>query len=178
LNIGTSVYLEGKYDRVPVGINIPAVGNIAVNSPRVGLIKLGEGYSRTLAQSYYTNPEVFGSDPINNLDSEGNKIDRLSTLFHEARHSDGSGKHLGFVHANCPAGHDLAGLPACDDSNNGPYAVGAMALKVLYIQCSTCSTLEKTRLKVSILDSFSRLLNRNNENDSSTYWETTPEGRR
>ena len=86
-------------------------------------------------------------------------IFRAGVLFHEARHSDGHGKTLGFMHAKCPATHDLAGLNACDAATNGPYTIGSEMHKYLMYACgSSCSELTMKALQVLYADQSSRTL--------------------
>jgi hypothetical protein len=102
------------------GIELPSFAN-----PRVGLIELGSGYRRF-------DPTVRGTVPDHS---------RRSTLLHEARHSDcegldaeaaslgrthrfTAGSQCTHSHSECPTGHVLAGIPACDNHAWGPYSVG------------------------------------------------------
>lgn len=178
-NVGALVYIIGKVQgSTVVGLDIPYYGVVPVKSSRVGLVQAGPGYSMSLGDFSSRNPKLeFGSDPINNLESEGNIINRLGTLFHEARHSDGSGKHIGFMHVKCPEGHDFAGIPACDGALNGAYSVGAAATVVLAKQCKNCSALEMSKLKLEIVDSLNRVI-KLDEKTPENYWETKPEGHR
>jgi hypothetical protein len=106
---------------------------------------------------------------------------RAETLFHEARHSDGHGKTLGFLHAKCPSYHDYAGLPACDLSTNGPYTIGALMFK--YIMDSTADkSTEKTKKiqQLIYLDIANRTLSTSSlvqspETAAGTDWDDAPE---
>lgn len=93
-------------------------GRVDAGSFRLGLVFLTKNYSTQIGDKgrKYGRPR------------EG----RVSILVHEARHSDcpsGYGEaDCGFSHRECTSG-DMAGLPACDDSFWGPYAMGALYLK-------------------------------------------------
>jgi hypothetical protein len=102
LNIGGGIYLEGKFENKLMGLAIPGFGTIEVTSPRAGIIQVGAGMFAQLLPDDSLTPD---SKPYITL--------RLSTLFHEAHHSDGNGTSLGFVHAICPSG-TYAGYYACD----------------------------------------------------------------
>lgn len=169
-NVGSLGYLFGKISKTGTqAIDIPGVGHVVMRSPRTGVIQAAKGYSISLLDFY----GIRGSDP----NSEGNKINRLSTLFHEARHSDGHGKSLSFMHTKCPEGHDLAGMSACDNNLNGPYLVGATTTAIFLQTCTTCSTPEKEALRLAAIDSAGRI-SVADENAPGAYWDATPEGRR
>jgi len=120
---------------------------------RIGWIQLGEAYT----------------------DARVNSIDRLETLVHEGRHSDCTGglsqedllrvrfgetpanPSCGHLHAECPVGHDLAGLPACDEHPFGAYMIGAIFTATLNNQCINCTEEEKKQAKISALDSLTRI---------------------
>jgi hypothetical protein len=149
-NLGTALYTVGKMQGVLIGFRVPGSSSVSISSPRTGIIQIGEGHFLPMMKR-------FGL-PGANLESEAYKLFRLATLFHEARHSDGHGKSLGFAHALCPAGHDYAGTNACDRNLNGPYTVGALITRNLLQNCATCSAAEKEALKLEALDSFSRVI--------------------
>ncbi len=146
-NLGGAVYFAGKKLNTLLGVKIPGVGKVILTSPRVGLLQVGEG--------------LFGM-PRNmagtRIDSPAATIFRLGILFHEARHSDGNGKTLGFFHAICPVGHEYEGYGACDRSLNGPYTVGALTTQALAQSCKTCSVAEREALKLVYLDYFNRVI--------------------
>jgi hypothetical protein len=148
-NIGAAIYYSGKSQSILIGTKIPGYSTVAVSSPRVGILQVGPGLFRPLLRKV---------DPKAPIDTMGNSISRISTLFHESRHSDGNGKSLMFAHAVCPEGHDFAGYNACDRNLNGPYAVGAHVEQILASACTTCSVAEKEALRLSALDSFSRVI--------------------
>ncbi len=106
-----------------------------------------------------------------------NSIRHISTLLHEARHSDGNiqSKTLGMSHEKCPAsvGPEYEGQYACDNSWNGPYNVGAFTSEALAAQCATgCTKDEQLFLLLLITDAKSRILV---ENKPANYWDATPE---
>jgi hypothetical protein len=150
-NIGTAIYHIGKKSGALLGINITkslfTSEKVKMTSPRKGVIQIGEGlFMRRL--------QINRSDP----NRPANTFGRLATLLHEARHSDGNGKSLGFFHAICPKGHDYEGLKACDRNLNGPYTVGASLLKEFAKNCDSCDEYESERLRLKYLDSISRVI--------------------
>ncbi|MBI3558079.1 MAG: hypothetical protein HY074_17585 [Deltaproteobacteria bacterium] len=146
-NIGGAFYFAGKSAGALLGAKIPGVGKVPVTSPRVGLLQVGEGL--------FGMPKNMAGIKIN---SPAAAIFRLGVLFHEARHSDGNGKTLGFFHAICPAGHEYEGFGACDRSLNGPYTIGALTTKALADSCTTCTVAEREGLKLVYLDYFNRVI--------------------
>ena len=168
-NIGTALYFNGKTKHQLLSFNL-ATGflkssSILINSPRAGIIQIGAGL---FDRRFNINN--------NNIGSVANSINRLGTLFHEARHSDGHGESLGFAHAVCPKGHDLEGLNACDESLNGSYSVGAKAVNEMIDACQDeCSARELEILKLTVLDSYNRVLPLTYKGEASTFWEATPE---
>ncbi|WP_412471802.1 hypothetical protein [Halobacteriovorax sp. RT-1-4] len=144
-NIGAGLYLSGKKSKLLKGTKINR-NKVFATSPRVGILQIGEGL---FLDSILVNKET---------DSEANKIKRLGTLFHEARHSDGNSEHIGFNHHTCPEGHTLYGFSACEKYGNGSYQLEAIATKNLLLNCSTCSVEDKTKLEASIADAFDRVL--------------------
>ncbi len=117
MNIGAGLAMEEYSSGYDLKVQLPE-GLIDAGSFRVGLVFLTSNYSTQIGDKgkRYTRPR------------EG----RVSILVHEGRHSDcpsGHGKSdCGFSHRECTSG-DMAGLPACDDSFWGPYAMGALYLK-------------------------------------------------
>ncbi|MBU6152678.1 MAG: hypothetical protein KGP28_00120 [Bdellovibrionales bacterium] len=146
-NTGAGLYLLGKQNGVLLVLQRTDGSLFPILSPRSGVIQIGSGL---FLERMRVNP--------NTQDHPANSISRLSTLFHEARHSDGNGQSLGFMHAICPEGHAYAGYPACDKNLNGPYTVGAQVLNTLIAACTECGTKEKTILKTIEADSRSRVL--------------------
>lgn len=76
-------------------------------------------------------PEFFSN--AFHLDQVGNSkiasISRIATLIHEARHSDGNGSSLAFMHTLCPAGHSFSGKSVCDRSENGAFGIEVALLR-------------------------------------------------
>lgn len=161
-NVGGSFYLTGKMNRRLFGARIPGQGVVPVSSYRTGILQVGEGLFRHQ-----------GSDPQSVL----NKILRLGTLFHEARHSDGNKDHIGFGHAVCPRGFGgLTGEDACEDNLNGSYTIGAVAQQVISEKCydsGQCSRGDINVLRSDYLDSYRRVLD-----GTTVELDPTPEGKR
>lgn len=131
---------------------------IIPNSPRVGIIQIGKNLFS----------QRFQIDKLN-LNAPVNSIQRLSVLFHEARHSDGQGEYLGFRHVVCPTGHDYEGRMACDEAINASYNIAANIIIELLKNCSTeCSPSKKQMLKLMALDNKNRVIREN------VYWDPTP----
>lgn len=144
-NIGGAFYLMGKMNKIFIGFKFDNE-KVFVKSPRTGLLQVGEGL--------FLPRFLFNKD----VNHASNSISRMATLFHEARHSDGNGKHTGFLHAKCPANHPLANEYACEGSANGPYTVGGLSQRHLLQNCTACSTAEKTALSAGVADSFGRII--------------------
>jgi hypothetical protein len=164
-NLGASYYYEGKIDGRLIGFNIPGSGPVLLTSPRVGVIQLGAN--------------LFPDGPL--PPSLYNYILLISTIFHEAHHSDGNGTSLGFFHAVCPAGHEYAGYLACDRTLNGPYQLGAILERTLIGNCSQCTAKQSEMLSELVNDNLSRVLKTsqvNGQTVTSTNWDSTPEGHR
>ena len=146
-NLGAAVYMMGKQNHVLLALRKADGTPLPMASPHHGFIQIGAGLFL----------DRFRVNPLSQ-DAPANALSRLSTFFHESRHSDGHGETLGFPHAICPEGHPYAGYPACDKNLNGPYTVGAQVLKTLSQACGECSTREKAILKIIEADSRSRIL--------------------
>ncbi|MFT6071173.1 MAG: hypothetical protein ACJAT2_001445 [Bacteriovoracaceae bacterium] len=150
-NLGAALYYAGKSSRsllsYPIKTGLFKKEKVKFSSPRAGLIMIGEGHFM----------DRFDHDQ-DNKDAKANSFGRLSTFFHEARHSDGAGKNLGFFHAVCPDGHDFQGYNACDRNLNGPYAVGAQMTKEFLKNCDDCDDVVKEKMKVSYLASVDRII--------------------
>ena len=144
-NTGAALYLNGKMNGMLIGINMPGLGKIPATSPRVGILQIGRGLFRIGR----TKNKTSGID---------SSLMRVSVLFHEARHSDGNKKNVGFMHAICPEGHDFAGYGACDFSLNGSYSVGYQVGKVIAESCKTCTVAQREALRLDYLDSYSRVI--------------------
>jgi hypothetical protein len=143
-NIGAGIYESSKTLKDLVQINLPGIAVVPVTSPRIGLVRLGSGL---FSQLY--------DDPSLSIDSKPYIAYRLSVLFHEARHSDGNGKSLGFFHAICPSG-TFAGKAACDRNLNGPYQIQAKFLLSLISSCTDCSDGDTQAMQLIEADSASR----------------------
>ncbi len=146
-NVGAALYLIGKKNKALLAFQKSDGRVLPIVSPHHGLIQIGAGLFH---EQLRVNAEA--------QDHPANSVDRIATFFHEARHSDGHGSTLGFLHAICPEGHAYAGYPACDESKNGPYTVGAQILKTLTAACADCSEKEKIALQMLEADSRSRVL--------------------
>lgn len=150
-NIGAAFYYLGKVTKELLQLNLRLgffqYKKIDITSPRVGILKIGEGLFLPRLDINRENPKAIS-----------NSLNRLSTLFHEARHSDGHGEGLGFFHSPCPINHSYAGQMACDKNLNGPYAIGAQVLREFAKNCDTCSVSEREQMKLSFLDSQSRII--------------------
>jgi hypothetical protein len=145
-NVGSSIYLTGKTNGILLGINMPGLGKIPVTSPRVGLLKIGKG--------------LFRMGRTKNTFDIDNSLMRVSTLFHEARHSDGNKKSTGFLHTVCPADHEYAGFYACDFSINGAYSVSFYVGQAMAENCAKCTVAQREALRLDYLDSLSRVITR------------------
>lgn len=169
-NIGAGLYMAGKSESKVYGMKISRGLlkkriRVSVESPRSGIIQIGEGLFMKEITVNNNNPE-----------SIANSINRLATFFHEARHSDGNGSSLAFAHSPCPTGHDMAGAYACDEGLNGPYAIGAVMTKEMLKSCDeTCTEREKEILKIIILDSQNRIMNTTRKGSPAVEWDATPE---
>ncbi|MES2746280.1 MAG: hypothetical protein V4655_12690 [Bdellovibrionota bacterium] len=160
-NIGTAIYLttldeqrvRGTLSYIVVLINDQW---IPVLSPRAGLMRIGPALFDPNYQVNHTNVRAYS-----------NSLQRIEVLFHEARHSDGnsSGGSTGFPHVVCPSGSlvppELIGVPACDNTANGAYSVGAAVLDPLIDLClrnARCSDAELKGLEAIRLDRLSRVI--------------------
>ena len=170
-NIGSALYLSGKNDHKVLGMKISrglfrSSEKVAVDSPRAGIIQIGEGL---FAKELAVNP--------NDEKAFANTVFRMGTFFHEARHSDGNGESLGFLHALCPKGHDYEGQAACDENLNGPYSVGMVMMAEMSRACDDkCSARESETLKLLVLDSANRILKTTHKKEAAREWDATPEG--
>jgi hypothetical protein len=160
LNIGFALWMANEANPLPINLNFQIGGtSVPLTSPRVGIVELGQGY--TMAQT-----------------PRGTKITpviRTTTLVHEARHSDCTGglgendlaelkagqipddHECGHMHVNCPAGHPLSGLPACDDLPWGAYSIEGVFAASLGANCANCTEDEKQQALAAAADAFSRV---------------------
>lgn len=144
-NLGGALYVGGKQAGVPIGLRLDGE-KVYAKTNRVGILQVGEGL---FLERFLLNKDVLA--PVNT-------ISRLATLFHEARHSDGTGKTTSFLHKICPSNHAYAGHGACETVGNGPYTIGALSERHLLKNCTTCSEGEKNALSAKVADSFSRII--------------------
>lgn len=167
-NMAPAVYQYGKSVSKVYAINVKVgreTWQAPVTTPRAGIVAIGEG----LFHPAYT---------INKKDDDAisDRIKRLATFFHEARHSDGNRESVGFAHASCPKGHDYEGMHACDENLNGPYTLGAQLIKNLTEEfAGKLSISEKEQLKIIQLDSMYRVLKITHKNELSKLWDEMPE---
>lgn len=154
-NLGVAYYLSGKRMGQLASVNISGLGSFPLTSPRVGVLQIGDGFSRVVA----------------NLDAYTAQAYHVATLVHESRHSDGHGANIGFLHEKCLTG-DYAGRPACDKFSNGAYKMDTLVIKSYLRSCVECSYGQRETLRLIYLDSESRQLPGAYEIDD------TPEGRR
>jgi len=147
-NVGAQVYIQGKKSKSLLSVDVAGIGTINITSPRTGLFKIGAGLFTALLPSN-----------SNDYISFGNSLRRLAVYFHEARHSDGNGKSLGFLHAPCPDEKGaLAGHYACDRNQNGPYTIEGTFLRSALDNCKDCSRREKEALRNIYADKFNRVV--------------------
>lgn len=144
-NVGGAIYIIGKMRHSILGVKIDDQ-QIPVTSTRIGILKVGSG--------------LFAADQLLKVpnDSVVGRQFRLSTLVHEARHSDGRGTAAGFLHAICPEGHRLAGYAACDRSSNGPYSVEAQYVTMVNQNCKDCQPADKEMLNKLAADAYDRVI--------------------
>lgn len=159
-NYGTGYWLDGKkYSRL---YKIPVNSKyVEVRGPRVGLVQIGEAL---FSSSYDSSSK--------GQDAAVNSLRRISTYFHESRHSDGNGTHAGFPHVECPSGHAYYQQgAACDQYLNGPYTLQGVLLDSFYESCSgkDCDSSDKETLRLLSADKKSRLLS------GAVYKDPTPE---
>lgn len=156
-NYGALFYLLGKEHNKLTALNTKTpLGELRFTSPRTGFLVVGAGLLKV----------------GNGKGHHARRAFQLATLLHEARHSDGNGLSLGFVHAKCPAGHDLEGVSACDEAGNGPYVIDSLAMKSMARTCGSCSIEDRNWMQGEAGDSFGRVL------DKTALWNDQPEGRR
>ncbi len=169
-NIGAAAYVMGKKAKVLLNLNVPGIGSFSMTSPRTGLLQIGEGLFMGSGQKRQ-----------NIVDD----IFRAGILFHEARHSDGRGKTLGFLHAKCLSG-DYTGRLACDYSTNGPYTIGSTVMLALLKECrdtGKCTARSNAVLKAMYIDQASRTIRSfeapstlSKETRAGVAWDDAPEG--
>lgn len=170
-NVGASLYLAGKYENILYSIKFSEKKfslfreKVIISSPRIGVVMADKGYLDTRLH--------FPGYPIN---SKSNHLSRIATLIHEARHSDGHGVGLSFIHAECPRNHTYQYMRACDENLNGPYSIGGYAYLELGKLCDKeCSNIEKEIFKLKAIDSFSRIMPIRSDGHPSRAIKTAPE---
>jgi hypothetical protein len=141
LNIGAGLYDYGKSIHKMVQLKLTSGQLVDITSPRVGIVELGR-------LPYFDQPII--GHPDSALSERVKSFKRLATLFHEARHSDGAGKALGFRHIQCPAGSEMAGEYACDSMGNGAYKAEALMLEAFDTNCLDCTVRDHLDLRVLI----------------------------
>jgi hypothetical protein len=155
-NIGMAVWLDTIAQKRPIQFFINNT-SVPVNDPRVGIIRLGEGYT--------------------NYDGEGtpmNTVARSTVLIHEARHSDCTGglsqkdvqnlvldklpenRSCGHLHTICESG-DYEGLAACDGREWGSYAIGWLYANEFKSNCDNCNEAMRQTARVVAIDSLLRV---------------------
>lgn len=149
-NLGGGLYRPVRNNKRFPTIRV-AGQNLKIDTPRVGIIQIGKGHFLPVSAGI-----------LSTVGSMGNSLYRLSTLFHEARHSDGNGDNAAFPHVYCPSG-DYKGELACDTNSNGAYAVGVLMLKKLIEGCkrARCSMSDKVALMIIYADEKSRIIGTN-----------------
>lgn len=161
LNRGAFLYLSGKKAGMTLQLKLDSFGLVEIRSPRTGILSIGEAFiPATISEAQLMRTAA--------------SVVRLGILFHEARHSDGNGASLGFLHAVCPPGHELAGINACDRNANGPYSVGAAVTRSLLRVCTDCSERDLAQIRLKYLDSLNRVI-RGPNGEMPPRWDAQPE---
>jgi hypothetical protein len=159
INVGTALWFEALA-QAPVQLGFQVADSVVpLDSPRVGIIQLGQGY--TLKKD--------GKDAFPQLV-------RVATLIHEARHSDCTGgmvrsdldlikqgdlpenRSCGHLHVRCPEGHEYEGAYACDGDAWGAYSIEGLFAAGLVKNCTNCSTADQNVALVIFADSMSRVI--------------------
>lgn len=154
-NVGTAIWYTTAMEGLPPATLSLGSNQIQIGSTRAGVIQLGSGYTK--------DPDM--------------SVLRISTLIHEARHSDCTGgvhisdlsllkdgkepesRRCGHMHVKCPTGHPYAGYAACDQGDPfGAYSVEAVYLAALARACSGCSNIEQKTAFILFSDAASRVL--------------------
>lgn len=159
-NLGTALLLENIYLQSKSGLRKSAriAGQTILPEPgRNGILMLGPAYTR----------------------SEADQILRLSTLVHEARHTDCpvppsaeiltpllesesridgmSGLQCGNFHIPCPEGSELEGILACDNRPDGAYGAASAFALALDRSCENCTERERARARITWLENKNRI---------------------
>jgi len=171
-NVSGAIWLESRFHNTPATIQKGDI-TVDVNTSRTGIIALGGGYNN---YSIYNN-EVTPTPALA----------RISTVIHEARHSDCTGgmseekiqayndswtleefaqkigqKQItcGHLHVKCPDDSDYHGESACDYESWGAYGVEAVYLGGV-LRTMREGTNEYTDVEADYADILSRLLELN-----------------
>lgn len=145
-NIGAQWYFESKSKSELWARPTDNGESQVLTSPRVGWVMIG--------RALFASPLRLD---FRNGDRESNLVAQAAVLFHEARHSDGHGAHLGMPHAICPKGHDYEGVAACDQVANGAYKVGSEFIERALQSCDSCTESDKQFLGIQFLEQLNRL---------------------
>lgn len=152
-NVGAELYVQGKKKNKLLSVDLSShfsqLDNLSITSPRVGLVSISSQY---FSKEFNISETGLG---------EADHISMLAFLSHEARHSDGHDKELGFPHTLCPESSDYSGLKVCDQSYNGAYGVSAAILLELTQECRDCSEIDTEVLKLMYFDFKQRIINDN-----------------
>lgn len=165
-NLGSALYISAKKSGVRAQYDFSKSKTIDIRSPRVGLIILFEPYFDYKTFGINTSKE----------DAFSNSMARMSTLVHEARHSDGNNDSLGFPHVVCPGSKpEYKGSMACDKAENGAYAIEAALHKKFIAECLVrdCTLTEIAILKAYRADYLYRLLD--GAGYTAVSWDPNPE---
>ena len=177
-NSGMALWLEAVIFGSNPMLNIPGRGVVPVDSARIGIVVIGPAYQPT-------RPFRFENEGVKIVVTSPEY--RQRTLVHEARHSDCTGgltrsdletmrqirslkefmerypnPACGHIHSNCPDGHVLAGIPACDRHPWGAYSIDAIYTEGTLAAMSAGSRANDYIARVigemQVLDSWSRVL--------------------
>lgn len=137
-NFGMARYLEGIAQGSFKSIEWTPGRRMTPSQANNGLM-LVHHYSR------FGNTERTGSWPHERRHGDCDKPPTRSDLLAlEAQQKDrwNSGdadlRRCGHMHSVCPKGHQLEGLPACDDSADGAYAYGLEWMRAVRDTCTNC----------------------------------------
>jgi hypothetical protein len=158
INLGLVAWLRALVRHQPFARFDTANGYFPIYSPSAGIIQLGKSFDRA---------------PV---------ISQLTTLVHEARHSDCANPNIqsdikeltrlgydplqflylrstcGHTHSMCPQGHPLAKLPACDSQAGQSYGYAAEFASLVANACTNCSEQEKQIATVQAAEARTRII--------------------
>lgn len=161
-NLTPFIYNVSKWNQAQYGLKIPqgvfkSPLLVPVTSIRAGIIQIGGSLFKW---------------PVNkDKNAVANSIGRISIYFHEARHSDGNGDHLGFPHVDCSDGS-----LECEDSLNGSYSTAAAILGEMIKSCDQCTSTEKEKLTNELTGLGHAQLPHTKDGQPLTFLDPTPEG--